>query len=202
MEWGGGMKCRVLCLAILLLASTTAMGQIDPDADGIGLYWDEGANEVCRSIDAGMATLYVAITNPSGSGAIAGWECANPVCEGLPAGTNLVDFAAYGDAMGNFPFCPDFSYGLGSPLPWGPVVLLAELVFQVQYPACAEFYIRPVVEGGGGWLDYMTTQDMGQLIQLHPSSGDCDLPVAQLNCDCTVVESSFATWGGVKTMYR
>jgi hypothetical protein len=171
------------------------MGQIDPDADGIGLYYDEGASETRKSVEAGLVTLYLAITNPSGAGGISGWYCQNPICW-LPPGTYVWAFTPY-YAYGPVDPCPDLNYEVVPPLSSAPIVIVAEFVLMVDVPECVEFFIRPLVNGQV--IGY--TGVPGISIPLHPSSGDSNLPVAQLNCDCTVVQSMMTTWGRVKAMY-
>ena len=76
MFWTGDkMKKSLLMLLILALACSNSFAQLDPDDDGIGVYFNPCACNNCITFDAGPQTAFLVITHPTSPQGVAGWEC-------------------------------------------------------------------------------------------------------------------------------
>jgi len=70
------MKKMIIALAVVALA-TSAFAQIDPDANGIGFYFDDSAMENCATTVAPFSPIngYLIATNIDQTSGISGFEC-------------------------------------------------------------------------------------------------------------------------------
>jgi len=199
------MKKLLAILAIALLASS-AMATVDPDPDGIGVYFDLPGDIVCTTTAAPFANVvgFLLATNPSASAGISGWEAqiwtggAAPVAPAWTLAAGLdVDPSAEG-----------FQVGIGTgalALPWAPAVVLATWSGFVMSPADAiEFFVAGV-PGSTSFADspgYAAGDNAGDLRPFQVSSGTgLDLPVAGINI-CNVIANENLTFSNVKALYR
>ena len=198
------MKKLLAMLAIALLASS-AMATVDPDPDGIGIYFDMDGDVVCTTTVAPFSNVvaYALATNPSATTGISGWEArmwtagAAPVAPAwtLAAGLDVDD-------------SPDgFQVGIGTvaPLPHGTTVLLATWSGFIMAPTdMVEFFVSGVA-GSVSFPNspgYAAGDNAGDLREFQVSSGaGLDLPVAGINT-CTVVANDDMTFSNVKALYR
>jgi hypothetical protein len=186
---------KLVVLACLVLAAN-AFAQIDPDDDGVGLYQDQGGTIHCWQADPSVPfTAYIVLTNPT-AGGVRGWECK------LNYDTVFVFLlnTVYNGSAVNPCTPPEFCVGLGSSLPVGPAVWLAELTLLLLIPGSQDFYMdvtsSPTVPGELVYLD----EALAPVI-MRQSTGGPTIPVANVNGDCPV-DADDATWGGVKALYR
>lgn len=196
------MKFRVLIGSLLLVIflADYSMGQIDPDPNGIGVYFDEGATVVSISADpASSVNAYLILTNPTEIGGIAYWEAY--VDHQLP-GTFSNYSSVYGeprfginywDPMSGASFIV-FNVVIDTPQPLERVTILADLIIwlngevnPVGLYVCDTFYSK--VGYGGPY------------VLCNPSSGNSELPVASINGPAPVVVEK-RSWGQVKALFR
>ena len=119
---------KVLALGLLsLFVASGAMAQVDPDPDGIGIYFDTDATVYCVEGvfpgQYGPGFVYLVITNPTIAAGVAGYECYLEVTG--PA--FVLDWGYQGAAI-NAATPPDFAVGLASPLvPVNNAVVLLDM---------------------------------------------------------------------------
>jgi hypothetical protein len=189
----------LICLVSLATAGG-ARAQIDPDPDGIGMYFDTAGTEYCRSAVTGPTSVYLLATNISESSGLSGWEAH--VTYTVPAGCFETGWVLPAGSL-NVSTAPDFVVGLAAPAPYAPAILLGTYGILVFCPDCIEFYVGPSnTPSLPGVPLYAAGDNPGSLIALQQSSGGPDNPVLQLNCDCTIVGDEPTSFGGVKSMYR
>ena len=194
------MKKLLVTLAIVCLAGT-AFAQVDPDPNGIGVFFDTEGTVYCHEFIGGAVTAYVIITNPSQDAGIGGYEFH--VTAALPAGNYDTGWTLPAGAL-NVSAAPDFVVGMGSPLPYAPAVVVAQWGLLMFAAGCMEFYVGPAdTPSMPGVPLYADGLNPGLLVPLQVSSGSAELPVAQLNCgECIVIGAEDATFGSVKAMYK
>jgi hypothetical protein len=181
-----------------------AQAQIDPDPDGIGIYFDEGATEHClfTSVPYQPVTAYLCVTNLSEPLGLDGWE-ATVIVEGEGLLTPVWTVLHNGT---NFLVPPAFAVGYSyDDCPQGPVIVLIRIDAVVADPSLpVSFRIDaaptpsipghdPVWEPCTGWWF---------LFPLHQSSGSHLLPVATVNLPDCAVPNAVSTWGAVKALYE
>jgi hypothetical protein len=186
-----------MCLA------PSAIAQIDPDPNGIGVYFDSEATVVSATVPVDeIFALYLILTNPSAPGGVAGWELAfHYDYQNL----FLLGYSFAGNGINICDPWPNICVGIPPPpLPWAETIVLMTLNFYVLTDACVEYTLTPVEYPSlPGQMIYNDGADPFNLIPLHPSSGNVELPVAALNCEgpppIRVQETS---WGQAKALYR
>jgi len=188
---------------VAIVANVAA--QIDPDPDGLGVYFDLEATEVVATAEEGeVVTAYLFATNISQPGDVVYWQAGVAPNMTLPpddpaawAGYVLgtpVDSANYAMNMPGDPrwFCIAMPQ---PPLPVATLTLLAYLNIQVldsNYPIALHVTFDPM---------YSVVGTDGPYHDLFPSSGAEELPVAVINGQGPI-EAQTATWGQLKSMYR
>jgi hypothetical protein len=187
-----------------MTAYAAAHAQVDPRADGIGIYFDWDAQTNCLVTTSSMqpVTGYLSATRLSDQACVVEWECAvitegggfiSPAWSIMGAGTNFLT-------------APQFAVGIGIEyLPWAPAVVLAVLHGYVESPASQVlFYIDALPAPSFPEYLHNAVCIAGQNplvpIPLWQSTGGYDIPVAAINGDCPVPEVR-SSWGAVKTLY-
>jgi hypothetical protein len=198
---------KSLLLALVLLP-TAALATVDPDPDQIGVYFDLEADVTCLDALPSLPFYgYVTITNPTDEV----WAASFCLEVRTPPGYEGLMFTMatiwpepcyppiqpveYGDCiLGGHYVCPD-------PItPTGDRVIVMTFHYLLLEIFPVEFYLTPA--------DYVPYPGLGyegaggQWVSLGLSTGSPDLPVAQLNGDCSVVAAEAATFGRMKAMYR
>ena len=190
-------------LMILVLAAGNALAQLDPDDDGIGVYFDPCACVNCVPMEPGEQVGYVVITHPTAQEAgVGGWE-AKIWVEGPGVITGMT---FEGDAI-NFTTPPEYFVGIATPLynPFMyPAVIVATIDFLLtddQQPL--QWYIDGIYRSSleSGQPAYLDGDDYNIIIPLQQPTGGPDIPVATINGDCAVPAEA-ASWGDVKSLYR
>ncbi|MCP4144896.1 MAG: hypothetical protein GY752_06380 [bacterium] len=202
------MKKAILTLMMLAIA-TVAFAQIDPDENGIGLYFDEFGYEVCLTTAAPFTpiTAYLLATNISEESGISGFEC-EVTTDGL---LTAAAWSLNGVQPLNVFAAPLFAVGLGENELATPVinnvVLLATLTAYVLDPADQVSFGVKNLDAGS--FDppapgYAAGDNAGLLVPLQVSSGfPYGAAVAQINIDpCGVVANEDVSFGSVKALYR
>ncbi len=199
------MKKIVIALMLTLLVGGNALAQLDPDDDGIGIYFDPCACVNCLDLEVGTYDAYLVITHPTSVDGVKGWEAKI-----WHTGPALVNFELLGDAINAATRPMEYVVGLGSPAinPFTfPAVVMAILhvaIYDVTAPV--EFFIdhvyfnsipdvyQPVYIDGG---DYTILKPLQQI------QGSADLPVAIVNGDCSgTVATENQTFDSLKALFR
>lgn len=191
----------ILVFASVLCASPVMAAPLDPDDDGIGVYFGGCACIYCVPMDPGTHTGYVIVTHPT-SPSLGGWE-ATITTEGPIV---ITEWTLYGQSL-NLLALPQFQVGVGLPLynPFTyPAIMVASFTFQLTSDTePAHFYIdgifAPSVDSGQP--AYLDGSDYNIIKPLQQSTGGPDIPVATINGDCAV-DTEDLTWGSVKSLYR
>ena len=174
---------------------------IDPDRDGIGVYFDPCACVNCVPMEPGVHVGYIVITHPTSS-SVGGWE-ASVSYDGPVIVSN---WEVMGNAI-NFKTPPDFSVGIGTPIynPFTyPAVIAAR--FELNLTADTEpvnFWIDGIYPPSleSGQPAYLDGIDYNIIKPLQQPTGSPDIAVATINGDCAVPVEDL-TWGSVKSLYR
>jgi hypothetical protein len=204
------MKKLLVLLAVLALAAP-AMAGIDPGPNGIGVYFDLGANINCaQPAPYALLNMYLIATNITESSGISGWETHvyfNPV----PGAGVTYTYAGVGAV--NPLTAPDFQVGMGGgPLPYSPAVLMLTM---------STFYLGGPLSIGLGPITtaptsfpltrspgYAAGNDPSKLVALKCSSNWPWLSVpnaflvAGANAGDCPVPTEDTSWGGVKALYQ
>lgn len=190
----------ILAISCLLLAAP-ASAQLDPDPDGLGVYFDPAATEVAAQIVVGETVpAYLVLTRPSQPGTLALWEASvGPTSfNAMVHGTPIDAFNMAQNMPGSAGVA--FACGMDEPYPaLQPVTVLANLEILVL----GEGPVGIVVGGVSYDFPYYRPDDFyhGPDTELFPSSGDASLPVAVINGAAPVGDETWS-WGGVKALYR
>lgn len=200
------MKKTAIALLLTLIMAGGAFAQLDPDADGIGVYFDPCACVNCLSLPAGTHTGYVVITHPSSDEGVGGWEAE--ITQTGPAAVTAWNLE--GNAINAATRPNEFVVGLGSPLvnPYMfPAVVVATLeLFIYDETTPVEFFIDGVYFHSLPDYDgpaYLDGGDPSHIIGLQQIQGGPDLPVAIINGDCGgVVATESTSFDNLKALYR
>jgi len=195
------MKKLMLLVGMLLFVSNLASAQLDPDYNGLSVFFDAQTPVRCQMVPTGLKTVYLVATNLSQVAGLSGWEgrvyCDNPAWMFLSA-------TVHGNGPINILTPPDFMVGLYSPMESRPFMLLVSLQFFVQNLAPTPFRVgqcsSPSTPGAPCYADGV---DPGILVRFVSPAADWSLPVAWANSpDCNIVQIQDETWGGVKGMFK
>lgn len=191
----------LLLCAVLMTSAGTAPAQVDPDPNGIGIYYDTAATIHCEQfVPPGEFELYLVLTQATAMAGVGGWELR---IEFNCPSVWVTGWFIHG-WQGGFLDPPNFMQGLVDPRPWSPAILLMTMTVLGLNPDCCWFYIVPHPSPSiPGSIMYVDAADPWNWIEMYPSTGGFTTPVAGINCDCPPpVANEKYTWGGVKTIYR
>ena len=197
------MRKLLLALFILPAIAGMAYAQLDPDDDGIGVYFDPCACNNCISMDVGSHRAFLVITHPTSPAGVHGWEAKL-----WATGPMFITGVGLQGANINVGVLPnEYIVGVVDPLinPFTyPAVVIATIDFYLSATApAAQFWIDGVMfhslpEKQPAYLD---GSDTNVIKKLQQSTGGRDFPVATINGDCAVAVEG-ETWGGVKALFR
>lgn len=199
------MKKTAFALLLTLIVAGGAFAQLDPDADGIGVYFDPCACVNCLDLPMGEHLGYVVITHPSSEFGVAGWEASI-----TSTGPGVVtEMEILGSAI-NVGTAPEYIVGLAEPVvnpytfPAVVVAIVHLMIFDDAAPV--EFFIDGVYYHSLPYNDqpaYLDGGDYETIIPLQQIQGSADLPVAIINGDCDgVVSTSSESFDSLKALYR
>jgi len=196
------MKTTVYALLALLILVSGANAQLDPDNDGIGVYFDPCACVNCISMDVGLQRAFLVITHPTSPQGVGGWECKMWM-EG-PAYMTNVDLQGQEINMGT---PPEYIVGTVEPQ-------INPFTYPAIVVAVIDFLITTTADPITFWIDgtrfhslpervpaYLDGSDNNIIKELKQATGGRDFPVATVNGDCAVATET-ETWGGVKALFR
>jgi hypothetical protein len=193
---------KIVFLAILVAIAAGAFAQIDPDPDGIGVYFDTDATVVSATVQEGVEsiTAYLILTNPSSIGNLKHWSVRvssyHPsFSEARIVGTQYVGFNLALNMPGSGHYIFEISVGDAVSPTSSPITILAELIiFPWVYTEPILLFVGPGFESA-----FYGTDNGGA--DFNPSSGSFDFPVAIINGPTPVAVEPLS-WGQVKSLFR
>ena len=206
------MKSALVVLIIVMGIGTAASADpVDPDANGIGIFFDEGAiaDSYCAMASVGtQLTAYLCLTRATDTSGFTNWE--GLIESSVPG--SLVGFSIRGDGT-NSAVEPEFVVSYGTPLPYQISTVLLEITVEVvwQWPTGLRVWPVSAPSGSVELPAYATTASAGVYQTLGYSFGwDAGTKIpnwcAAINDDTCLsgpsVATDSATWGGIKALYR
>ncbi len=206
------MKSALVVLMLVMATGITALADpVDPDPNGIGIFFDEGAisESWCATAATGsQLTAYLCLTRATDTSGFTNWEGR---IESSVPGT-LVGFAIRGDGT-NSAVAPEFVVSYGTPLPYQLSTVLLEITVEVVWQWSTGLRVWPASAPSGGveLPAYATTASAGVYEVLQYTFGwneNTKVPnwCAAINDDTCLsgpsVATDSATWGGIKALYR
>jgi len=190
----------LLVVALALMAGQAA-AQIDPDPNGLGIYFDLEASQHSAGVPVFTPfTMYLILTNASAAGGVFGWECTIEYDD-----TNMLVLDWVPTNWSGSVFDPsNFAIGLETPLPWEPAINLMTITAMMLTPDCSWLSIIPYPNPSiPDNIVYVDGADPWNLIPMYQSTGGPEFPVAGINCEVPPpVSAEDFNWGGMKTLYR
>jgi hypothetical protein len=201
------MKKLVVLLLVSLMA-TSAFAQIDPDTNGIGVYFDAGAttHELMGQAPSVPFSAYVCITNPTND--VSGLEFGYNIV--VPAGmeamffrlANVLPVGSIDLGVNTNIFSGDYIVGLASPLPASQSVVFVSWTWMMLAPGLTmEFYLGASSIPSLPDYDGPAYEAGGFILPLGQSTGGLDNPVAAVNMMAPVAIEN-ASFGSVKSLFR
>ena len=201
------MKKMFLLASILTIAlglGGNAFAQLDPDDDGIGVYFDpSAAGSNCVFLAPGSYRCFVVVTHPTAQRAgVGGWEAKI-----WPEGPAIVTNTTFEGNSLNFLSPPEYLVGIQVPL-YNPYMYPAVVVAYFDYVLLDDaepvywyidaIYRHSLPEPVPAYLD---GDDYNIIIPLQQPTGGPTIPVASINGECAVPADD-VSWGEVKTLFR
>jgi hypothetical protein len=201
------MKKMFLFASVMIIAlgiGGNALAQLDPDDDGIGVYFDpSAAGSNCVFLEPGTYRSFVVITHPTAQRAgVGGWEAKIWL-----TGPAIITNTTYEGNSLNFLSPPEYLVGIQIPL-YNPYMYPAVVVAYFDYVLLDD--TEPVY----WWIDaifrsslpekvpaYLDGDDYNIIIPLQQPTGGPDIPVASINGECAVPADD-VSWGEMKTLFR
>lgn len=197
------------CLAVILLVLVInpAFAVVDPGPNSLGVYFDLEAESNYLDVDpATVFSAYVTLTDPTWDHVRAfefGYELMVPsgmegsifrLAEILPPCSIDIEWR---DPLGG-----DYIIGMGLPYPTSEATVLVQWVFLLIAPMTIEYYLGP--SSAPSVPDNLPAimNDENIIMSVGISSGDVNLPVAEVNTGHQPVPAQMASWGGVKSLFR
>ena len=209
------MKTTLATLAAFCLTLTgpAFANCIDPDPDGVGIYFDEGATEcmIMEPTPGETYTAHVILTNMTGAQVVA-WGAKVTVSDDRQRGPAAITEWRFPTPSRNAFTEPDFAVLPDVPLPYDAAVVLASFDYLYE-GGVVYFHLGPplaekamLYNQGAATIDRESCcSDQGDpyncYLVMWPSSGSFDLPVACIGC-FDVVDTESTSWGSVRTLFR
>jgi len=200
---------KIVFAVLLMFLFTGHTGAVvDPDPNSLGVYFDLNAD--VNYLDVAPDTefwAYVTLTNPTWDNVKAfefGYELV------VPAGMEGMIFRLADTLPPTSVSCgpgPDilqgeYINGMGTPYPTSEATILVKLLYLTLAPMTIDFYLGPTsVPSVPDGLPAIQNAD-NFIMAVGVSSGDVNLPVAEVNTGHQPVAAENATWGQVKSLYR
>jgi len=185
-----------------VLMTSGVLAQVDPDPNGLGIYFDENATLVSMTVEEGTETVtaYLILTNPSVEGNLIHWAAGISSYLDTPGNAAITGFNVHGHNLAiNMPGSANWIFEVSvnddPPFPTTENTILAEImIWPMVYDVPINLYVTLGYESGGYGTDNGGAE-------FHPSSGDWNLPVAVINGQAPVATESY-TLSRVKSLYR
>jgi hypothetical protein len=208
----GKLLAKAILCSLVGMLVTPVVAQVDPDPNGIGIYFDEGANVYCTQADVGSEMLaYLCLTRITSASGISKWEAAVEVS--LP--NAVLAWNLRGQAT-NTSENPEFVVGLTEPLLWQSSLVVLEMTLSVLAEDPLVLRVHPTenpsVPGAPFPLpayalgdDPSVFQTLGYSWGWDPTTGEpnwCAVINPAGDCSDPPTENSSSSWGGIKALYR
>jgi hypothetical protein len=204
-------------LVVLLLASliaSSAFAVMDPDPNGIGIYFDLTADDNCKMVGASMPfNAYLILTNTDAP-TVSAYEVGylNVVPAGMESllfrlSSLIANGVVSGLDLGNSSNILDGDHivGLAAPLVSGPATVLHAWQYMLLSPTVTmEMFISSASQSSiEGIYPVILNAETSTLFQAYHSTGIAgDMPVATVNLEPCVVGVENASFGSVKSLFR
>ena len=209
---------KLVVLLLVSLVATSAMAQIDPDPNSIGIYFDDGAMENCTTAVPFVPFMaYYCLTNTT-VGQVGFYEFGY---ENIATGPEFSfafqqDFPANGldesivgatfDIGSGNAYLGDHIVAMGLGFPGVPVTILHSkelILYQAQSVDMYLFESTQTSVPGRLPVVLDISLDPSEFFTCNQSTGGWEFPVAQINPpgDC-VVALEAASFGSVKSLFR
>jgi hypothetical protein len=192
---------KVLLLLVVgaVLLPLQICAQVDPDPNGLGIYFDHGGEVVMISTPMPFVEVhaYLLLSRPVNQTGVSGWECSIRT-----EGTILQPQWSLSAGM-NSSTSPQFDVMIGEgseALPYGDTILLATYSGMVMYPTdTVLFYIEPYENSrfSPAAAGYCAGSSFNYGIQCQISG----VPCASIN-GSGIVANEDVSWGSVKAMFN
>jgi hypothetical protein len=194
---------KLLALAAIAVLASSAFAQVDPDPDGMGVYFDMNATMNCKTIAfTGTPILvdaYLLLTNPSGAQVLA-WEAKivsnvaalSPGNWAINGGLNVGTGENFIVGMGGTPHFAGTE----------PVLLASrQMMFFMVTGESATFTVMgvPGSTSFDGTPGYQAI--LGVMTPCQSPTGSFTAPQSFVNGSCDVVANEDMAWGSVKSLY-
>lgn len=205
------MKFFFFLIILTTLAFPAYAQPADPDPDGIGIYFAEGAgtDSWCATSTVGTTlTAYLCLTRATDQTGFTAWEAS--IESSVP--TALTGFQIRGDGT-NAAAAPEFVVTYGTPLPYQVSTVLLEITVDVVWEWSIALRILPAaVPSGSKNLPAYTTvgdpgyQTLGYSFGWENEAAEIPNWCASINDgDCLSgpsVDVLDTTWGHMKALFR
>ncbi len=203
-------RTLVVLILVMGVGSVTLADPVDPDPNGIGIFFDEGAvNESwCATAPTGsQLTTYLCLTRATDTSGFTNWE--GRIESSVPG--SLVGFSIRGDGT-NSAVAPEFVVSYGVPLPYQLPTVLLEITVDVVWQWSTGLRVWPVSEPSGSveLPAYATVasadvyQTLGYTFGWNENAKVPNWCAAINDNTCLsgpAVATDSATWGGIKALY-
>ncbi len=197
------MKKVLVSILLTLFATGSFALPLDPDLDGIGVYFDPCACVNCVQLDEGQHLVYLVITHPTSPEGVGGFEAAvwaeGPIF--------ILSWTFMGDVINVGTKPNEIILGVAQPLinPFTyPAVVVANMEILITDTATpVDFYIDGIYFHSleDKQPAYLDGSDYNIIKKLQQSTGGRDFPVATINGECAVATEN-QTLDQVKALFR
>ena len=203
------MKAILVVTVVLLWAGAALAQPADPDPDGIGIYFDEGATTWCTDVASpSQVTAYLCLTRASDLSGFVAWEGRIEASDGC----TISAFQIRGDGTNNATE-PEFVVTYGTPLAYALSTVLLDITVDVEWEWAVglRVWAASTPSGPENLPAYATVAEPATFRTLGYSWGwdeGSGIPnwcagINDANCpDGPSVAAPSATWSGVKALYR
>jgi hypothetical protein len=205
-----------VCICTLIALVFPTIGAAQSPINGVGVFFDQNSQVNCLTsgLDS-LMTAYLVLFEPSDVSGVGGWQGRLT----SDVGVSVFNVILSGQGVLNIGSGDDYIVGLGVPLPWDDMILLAS--FSVYASAPGGIYFDSLSNGelpayiGGEPEPVLTTMWLMYGSGAEPSASICMPECPTANAVPPLVGGSVwdfgaerpstatgCTWGGVKALYR
>ena len=200
-------KMLVLSVMAVFALSSMAFAAVDPDPDGMGIYFDTSADTYClaEATPGVQIPVYIMLTNPSTANPVLSWEARvtyeGDALFGTSGGNVQWTFTNAGTNVGD---AVDLIVGTGAE----PVAMTGEATIlasaNLAWFATGGYAVFSIgrttgsltFSEGAGYV-----AEIGVPIPCQHIFGTWGAPSAWINGECAGVANEDMSWGSVKSLY-
>ncbi|RKZ16674.1 hypothetical protein DRQ50_05850 [bacterium] len=196
------MKIFVLASIAMIVIAGPVAAQLDPDDDGIGVYFDPCACVICMPMEPGVHTGYVIVTHPTSPLGVGGWE-AKITWDGPATVGNWNLQGGFNYAMNNYEWIVGEATPLINPFTFPAIIVATFDLTLIDDAVPVNFWIDGIQQHSLPYRQpaYLDGSDYNIIKPLQQPTGGPQYPVATLNGGCAVPNEDL-TWGDVKALFR